>query len=60
MKKIALLCFSCSKDESTIPVGNDFNSQEFSKSEEANKIAQPHTCQLVSAKQLLLTTQIIL
>lgn len=46
MKKIALLftitllCFSCSEDESTIPVANNFNTQEFTKSEEANKIAE--------------------
>jgi len=37
---IALLCYSCSEDESTIPVANNFNSQEFTKSEEANKIAE--------------------
>lgn len=37
---IALLCFSCSEDESTTPVTNNYNSQEFSKSEEANKIAE--------------------
>ena len=37
---IALLCFSCLEDESTIPVTNNFNAQEFTKSEEANKIAE--------------------
>jgi len=46
MKKIAflftisILFFSCSQDETTLPVANNFNSQEFSKSEEANKIAE--------------------
>jgi len=37
---IALLFFSCSQDETTLPVTNNYNAQEFAKSEEANKIAE--------------------
>jgi len=37
---IALLFASCSQDETITPAASDFNSEEFSKSEEANKIAE--------------------